>query len=773
LNGVIIIMFRKIYASDKKYQEYYQFHKKLIDEFEKYVEQSNKNQIKKRSNKSGSYAKYLVRQIIISSEIFNLTYEKNDIQTIALYIDMLRDNAKFKEYNIAEGRFPNAAINEFIRFVNEGSFKTDNLKGNDSLVENGNARYKSLALNLYQVLTSKYKVKRKSFSYLELEQLGYKLGNFEKVISFNETNMILNSARVLKKIEKGLAVNQDEVKELEQILEEFKQSNINKHTEESQLEKMFRKLSIQSKEAIVNENEFDNFKEYMHIKRPIENQFEDAIVNHLIPKKKNILFIVGNVGDGKSHILSYMMKKHNKEFNNYNIKVHNDATETDSPKSTALDTMKRVLEPYNDSNIHDNQENRLVIAINLGILTNLITNLKHEGKFTYLIEYLEKTNILSSRQLEISEQEYFKIISFTEQMNFETDDNRIESDFYRQALNKVFSKSIENPFYKAYTDDKNSGMNKIVHQNYSLMLRDDFKEAIEYLLIRLGIEYKILISVRMLFNFFYDICMPKDNNSSYDSYLPFLLFENKTKSEIIDAINFMDPIKNQTNEIDSLSIELYHAKDTYRKVLELFGDDSEVFYKIFQPFKNNVEEFDKFINTYLRLQFLMDSNSSLFDDSNYQEFLDYYIRIKNNEFCEEIFLLVNRTLYKWNGDSGEDGYIIKNTGIDDVKLLVEVMLEPKNQYISGTDIVLEFSVDDVELELIIDFRTFEILKKLDKGYFLKKEDRQLASQFNSFVDKTLKSLNKSNKIILLDLSTHNKYEMRKFMSQTKLVKGNK
>lgn len=39
---------------------------------------------------------------------------------------------------------------------------------------------------------------------------------------------------------------------------------------QSELLGLFNKLSIKSKDAIINENEFDSFKEYMHIERPIE-----------------------------------------------------------------------------------------------------------------------------------------------------------------------------------------------------------------------------------------------------------------------------------------------------------------------------------------------------------------------------------------------------------------------------------------------------------------------------------------------------------------------
>lgn len=114
MTGCGFKMFRKIDAKEVIFQECYREHKDLIDEFESFVEISSG----KNSNKSGSYAKYLVRLIIISSEIFDVEYTKNDSKSIALYVEKLRRDPRYDNYNVVESRFPNATINEFLKFVN-------------------------------------------------------------------------------------------------------------------------------------------------------------------------------------------------------------------------------------------------------------------------------------------------------------------------------------------------------------------------------------------------------------------------------------------------------------------------------------------------------------------------------------------------------------------------------------------------------------------------------------------------------------------------------
>lgn len=634
-----------------------------------------------------------------------------------------------------------------------------------------NKKYQTFALNLYMLLSKKYNVQEKKFSSSSLSSLAVLIGNMKKKISFDETDKIFNISRALDEINRGYLVSQEELDELQELYAHFNRVDKNKHNKLSELENVFRKLSMQSKDAIVNENEFDEFKEYMHIKRPIEDEFDDALENHLIPNPKSVLFIVGNVGDGKSHILSYLMKKRPNDFKNHQIKIHNDATETDSSTSTALETMKRILQPFNDYNIDDGNESRLVVAINLGVLTNLIEELSSDGEFSSIVNFLQESHVLSSRSLLEKTNSKFKIISFTEKMNFQLINGKAKSHFYEEALRKIYSASPNNPFYQAYKDDMNNGMNKLLHTNYEFMLREDFQKSIVYLLTRAEIEYKIIISARMLFNFFFDISMPRDMNSGYNSYLPYLLFESANRSDLLTLISTLDPIKNQTRGIDEVSIELYHAPKTLIKIAQLLGNESKAFYGIFQSFKDQQEQFDNFINTYLRLKFLMNYEDDLFDNTVFEQYLQQYSVVQSGGQVFELFHLVNHSFSKWNGDSGLEGFVVKNPGKGRVKILVEIDLIPVDNFISGTSIGLTFNTNNEKYELIVDYRTYEILSKLERGYFLKEEDRQIAIKFDLFVNKIVNSVKVINKNILLDLVTQERYELKKFINNVTLTKG--
>lgn len=634
-----------------------------------------------------------------------------------------------------------------------------------------NMRYQNVSKNLYNLLIRKYDVRKGEYSIQNLKAVGYLIGHRQNKITYDDGDKILNICLTLDRVVNGNEVTQEELEGLERLYEYFTVLDKDQQSKTSSLEEHFSKLSIQSKDAIVNENEFDEFKKYMHIKREIENEFEKILEEKLVTETKSILFIVGNVGDGKSHLLSYMMDKHPTTFSKKNIKIHNDATESDSPKSTAFETMKRVLQPFADDNLNNDSDDRLVVAINLGVLTSLIQELDLDGNYTTVVNYLRESKILSSRDLANNHHKIFNIISFTEQLNFNLGNGKIESDFYETALKKVFSTSLDNPFYQAYLKDKDQGMNKLLHVNYEYMLREDFQKTIVYLLVRAEIEYKIIISARMLFNFFFDITVPRDNKSRYNSYLPYLLFENSARSELLNLISTLDPIKNQTRKIDEVSIELYHAPDTLKKISELFEDDYRDFSVIYESFKEKQEKFDDFINTYLRLKFLMNYEDGLFNHSLFSQYLKQSSEIKAGRQDIELFEVVDQAFSKWNGNSGTDGLIIKNPGKGSVKILVEIDLEPEEVYIKGTSIALIFTTNQEQYELIVDYRTYEILTKINNGYFLKEEDRQIAINFDMFVTSLLNSVKVMNKNILLDLKTNQQFELKKSMKKIILKKG--
>lgn len=66
-----------------------------------------------------------------------------------------------------------------------------------------------------------------------------------------------------------------------------------------------KRLKKSSSEAVDNDEEFSPFKMYMHIHRSLEDDLIKKIEQAKENTGKSLILVCGNVGDGKSHVISY------------------------------------------------------------------------------------------------------------------------------------------------------------------------------------------------------------------------------------------------------------------------------------------------------------------------------------------------------------------------------------------------------------------------------------------------------------------------------------
>ena len=67
-----------------------------------------------------------------------------------------------------------------------------------------------------------------------------------------------------------------------------------------------KRLKKSSSEAVDNDEEFSPFKMYMHIHRSLEDDLIKKIEQAKESIGKSLILVCGNVGDGKSHVISYL-----------------------------------------------------------------------------------------------------------------------------------------------------------------------------------------------------------------------------------------------------------------------------------------------------------------------------------------------------------------------------------------------------------------------------------------------------------------------------------
>ena len=71
-----------------------------------------------------------------------------------------------------------------------------------------------------------------------------------------------------------------------------------------------KRLKKSSSEAVDNDEEFSPFKMYMHIHRTLEDDLINKIQQAKGRAGKSLILVCGNVGDGKSHVISYLKHTH-------------------------------------------------------------------------------------------------------------------------------------------------------------------------------------------------------------------------------------------------------------------------------------------------------------------------------------------------------------------------------------------------------------------------------------------------------------------------------
>lgn len=627
--------------------------------------------------------------------------------------------------------------------------------------------YYNQAGRLYAAISKKSSLKKMDYSPDALRKVAWDLRKSGDMSDF-VFDYIANLTYDLD--DENLELTTEELAEAQRklgdLILDYEAGNISVDTEETKLGELMGQLSMRSREAVVDAESFSDLKKYMHVKRDIQYTLENEL-QVLFKKNKGVVFLVGNVGDGKSHLLAYMKDKYQDEFLNSRVDIINDATESDRPNQTAIETLLRKLQPFSDSMMM-RDSSRLIVAINLGVITNLLTELRKIGGFNQLVSYLEKSGIVTGEVQEYTDA-IFSNVSFFTQKSFEIENGQTKSAFYEEMFNRVFSKRDNNPFYKAYLQDVASRRERTLHKNFALMLDERIKQSVIYLLIRAQIEYKQIISARVLMNFMYDIVFTNREKITYDSYLPFLIFDNADASPLLETISKMDPTSNQTKAIDELSIDLFHAPNVLEIIEQRLGKENYSEFKFMFDLFRDKEEIPRYfvvlVNTLLRVEFLLNARNSMLDNQAYKEFVLTIQEVRDNSRSGSLFELVNRSLDYWNGNIGKEEYVVKMRSNNATTVAVKLDLEPVSMLAQGSEIILtienENAVSGKEYSNIeIDYRTFELLQRVVKGYVLKKEDRQTAIKFDEFVSSVTRNAKATKTNLLYSPKVGKTFELK-------------
>ncbi|MCP9615216.1 DNA phosphorothioation-dependent restriction protein DptF [Levilactobacillus brevis] len=555
---------------------------------------------------------------------------------------------------------------------------------------------------------------------------------------------------------------------------EFVQALINKYRNygrTSELEKKLNLLSGQSSNAIVDADHLNQLQEYMHVDRGNLETDLLTMIEGLSTQHGKLIFLVGNVGDGKSHLIGYLKQKHRDLFREKQVKIHYDATESFDPHKTAMETLLEILQPFSDGKLATTQMN-LVVAINMGILMNFIRQAKQAGDFEQVLAFLAASGITTSltNQDKLANAQ-FGLLSFRDYPLFKVDATGTNSQFYDALFDKVAMQSTTNPFYQAYQMDQQHYVTRLTHHNYELFMNPKVRETLKFLLIKIQVESKVIISTRALLELIHDILVPnqleENDVINYQESLPYLLFGGSGDSAVIKKINEFDPQKFQNQRAEELMTKIYNSRKDLQKLAEDFlgAEDAHQIEWLWDYVNVDKASFEEKLGLLLRIKYLLEREDAIFDDGPYHEYLQLLMAAATKDgrhpVNREFYKQTKQFIYDWNG-SPQSNYIF--TFINERKKFgVAVPFNLEFKEITEHDFNVVFQLKNADATqghaLVIDFDLFVLIKRVGQGYLLKTADRHQFVNVATFIENITKSRQTDKETLIGNIETNHYYRL--------------
>lgn len=546
------------------------------------------------------------------------------------------------------------------------------------------------------------------------------------------------------------------------------------------------KLSETSKHAVAQGTSYnlDKFREFLHIEREVERKLSDQIKHCTAQSKAQLLMVCGNVGDGKSHILSYLNKELSNEMDQFII--HNDATESHNPSESSNDTLHKVLEGFRDENIESSTD-KIILAINLGTLSKFLE--EHGADYKLLHEYVSEKKILDTDVIHddhFDKKSSFHHVNFTDYHIYSLAPDGPTSLIISTLLDRLALNDDKNIIYNAYKEltKQDWSSNCPIRYNYEFLIKEENREAVMNLIIQAIVKNKEIVSVRSLLNFFFDLIVPvglnwenlelyqsqikKCSEADYLSYLiPNYIFEHPELSGIFEKISKLDPCIYRYNGLDSSLINLINS-DSPSTLYSEFINKSTI-EGIEEKLDSGTLKNEELTKLFMRLNFFgMRKEVAHLSDPYFEKYMSTLYHFNNNQISaiKEVYSLVQESARRWYGDPKKTKKVVVNLGrnqskyrvFKDFKAVPDLKKESPSSDKLLTKFVQEFTLyfkldnSDNPIRIHIDFGLYEILNRILNGYRPNKKDN---NNYISFVSLINKLINQDNDDAALEIDEVN------------------
>lgn len=518
-----------------------------------------------------------------------------------------------------------------------------------------------------------------------------------------------------------------------------------------------KKLRESSKYAVAQGtySNLNGFKKYLHIERDVEEKLKNIINKASESNNAQLLLVCGNVGDGKSHILSHLHNELKSVITKFTI--HNDATESHNPNESSNITLYKLLQGFKDEEIGVSKA-KIILAINLGTLSKFIEEFGDE--FKKLKEYISCNKILDTDLVdndEFEDKSYFQYVNFTDYHMYSLTENGPTSKIISTLLEKIVANNEANTIYKAYLEYKKNNTDKVycpIQYNYEFLFSQNNRTIVSQLIVKAIIKSKEIVSLRTLLNFVYDIIVPIDlssinesdyfktiekmNGSEYISNLiPNYLFEHPELSSLFEKIESLDPCMNRDTNTDDILLTLVNAENVFDIFSKHIG--KEYLEKIELKQNKSIISKSDLSRFFMRLNYFSNYfEKDYLKDPDFDEYLVwlYHYNNHNPKFIKKIYDLVENAARNWNGDPKTDDKVIINVGKKQTQYRVfkdfEVIPEPIstsekrdtliNKFTQEFTLTFEINNEKDRIKIHVDFSLYKILKMIYQGYRPNKKD---------------------------------------------------
>lgn len=483
-------------------------------------------------------------------------------------------------------------------------------------------------------------------------------------------------------------------------------------------------------------DELDEIKAWLFVQQDIETDLRKLLISL---KEKEIVFLCGSSGDGKSEILTRCFSEFQQLFD-----FHLDATHSFAPHQSAIQALDEKFDE------HKLGTKPLVLGINIGMLANYSNegDSRHQEIKASIERFLsghltKDTNTFRDRSIYYLDFEQYPRFSFEQK-------GPTYSNFTKTLLKKLTSPEKNNPFFNAAKKDAALKIgNARVLANYKMLAIDSVQEVIITQLFKARLTKDQFITTRALLDFIHHLLVG-----------PGYLFDNLfvgDENELVCRIAEFDPVKIHTEDLDQfvLKFELALPDEKLKNFLEEISKEG-----VFLEYGNMkhgsaasvIRYFSLMRNEVIGNNYHLDFKH-IFQEDLLESYADVWRLHKDFDNSAKTKREI-RKFYSADLIHGIQRYANRNapellnvqgelflSSFGEVKLTAPVELKPdyeailKRSYVNSVNFMAYLKVDDQSIKpILINLNLFELLQKIKDGYRPNKYDKNGIVLLNEIVD---------------------------------------